>query len=82
MSDVNQDELIKILNEKWKSRPCLMCGDANWIVSNKVFELREFNEGNLIIGGGGPITPVVTITCGNCGNIVMVNPMAIGLLKK
>lgn len=81
MSDVNQDELINILNEKWKGRLCPMCGAGNWVVSNKVFELREFNEGNLIVGAG-PITPVVTITCGNCGNTIMVNPMAIGLLKK
>lgn len=81
MSDVNQDELINILNEKWGARPCPMCGEGQWIVSNKVFELREYNEGNLIIGGG-TINPVVPITCGNCGNIIMVNPVAIGLLKK
>lgn len=81
MSDVNQDELINILNEKWHGRHCPMCGEGNWIVSNKIFELREFNDGNIVIGSG-PITPLLTITCGNCGNIVMVNPMAIGLLKK
>lgn len=81
MSDVNQDELIKILNEKWGARPCHMCGDGPWIVSDKIFELREFNEGDLIVAGG-PITPLITITCGNCGNIMMINPMVIGLIKK
>ncbi|XZL97429.1 hypothetical protein ACSXAP_06915 [Clostridium perfringens] len=81
MAKINQDKLIEILNEKWKGRPCNMCGDGNWIVSDKIFELREFNDGDLIIGGV-PIQPVVTITCKNCGNTVLVNPLAIGVLDE
>lgn len=81
MANINQDKLINILNEKWGNRPCNMCGTGNWLVSDKVFELREFNNGDLIIGGG-PITPLVTITCSECGNTILINPIAIGVLDK
>lgn len=81
MANIDQDKLINILNEKWGNRPCNMCGTGNWIVSDKVFELREFNNGDLIIGGG-PITPLVTITCSGCGNTILLNPIVIGLLDK
>lgn len=81
MANINQDKLINILNEKWGNRPCNMCGNGNWLVSDKVFELREFNNGDLIIGGG-PITPLVTITCSECGNTILINPIAIGVLDK
>lgn len=81
MANINQDKLINILNEKWGNRPCNMCGTGNWLVSDKVFELREFNNGDLIIGGG-PITPLVTITCSECGNTILINPIVIGVLDK
>lgn len=81
MANINQDKLINILNEKWGNKPCNMCGTGNWLVSDKVFELREFNNGDLIIGGG-PITPLVTITCSECGNTILINPIAIGVLDK
>ena len=81
MANINQDKLINILNEKWGNRPCNMCGTGNWLVSDKVFELREFNNGDLIIGGGS-ITPLVTITCSECGNTILINPIAIGILDK
>nr|WP_302696080.1 hypothetical protein [uncultured Romboutsia sp.] len=81
MATINQDKLIDILNKKWGNRPCNMCGTGNWLVSDKVFELREFNNGDLIIGAG-PITPLVTITCSECGNTILINPIAIGILDK
>ncbi len=68
---IDKKKLIEYLQTKWKS-PCPLCGVGNWNVSDGVFELREFNEGNMIIGGT-PIVPVIPITCGNCGNTVLIN---------
>ena len=50
---------------------------GSWNVSDKVFELREYHDGNMVIGGS-PIVPVVPVTCDNCGNTVLVNSIISG----
>ena len=55
-----------------------MCGAGNWSISDKVFELREFKDGNMIIGNV-PIFPVIPVTCANCGNSLMINALIAGI---
>jgi hypothetical protein len=81
MTDVKSEEIIKHLTEKWKGRSCPMCGTGNWNVQEKVFELREFNNGGMVVGGNMPIIPVVPVTCDNCGNSVMVNAIIAGAVS-
>ena len=47
-----------------------------------MFELREFNDGNIIAGGSSSILPVIPVTCNNCGHTVFVNAMSSGLMKE
>jgi len=68
----NSQNAIKHLQEKWGNKACPMCGQNNWTVSDNLFELREFQGGNIILGSG-PIIPVFPVTCNNCGNTVLVN---------
>lgn len=49
------------------------------MAQDTLFELRQFNEGSMVIGG--PLIPVIPISCGNCGNTVMINAIAAGLYK-
>lgn len=74
MAKFKSEEFLKHLREKWKGRPCPLCGVGNWNVSDSVYELREFHDGNLVLGSG-PILPVVPVTCSNCGNTVLVNAL-------
>jgi hypothetical protein len=77
MTDVKSEKIIQHLSTKWKGRSCPMCGTGNWNVSDKVFELREFHDGNLVLGSG-PIVPIIPVTCDNCGNVVLVNAIVAG----
>jgi hypothetical protein len=56
-----------------------MCGVGNWNVQDSTFELREFHEGTLVVGG--PIIPVVPVVCTNCGNTILVNAIIAGAVK-
>jgi hypothetical protein len=56
-----------------------MCGSGPWSVQDKVFQLTEFHEGSVIIGG--PVVPVIPVTCGNCGHTVLVNAIVAGLMS-
>lgn len=61
MDKKDSDQIINFLNEKWKGRPCSMCGVGKWSVQDKIFELREFHGGGLVVGGS-PIIPVLPVT--------------------
>ena len=72
-------KLIDFLSSKWGDKACPMCNKGPWNVQEKVFQLMEFKEGNLVIGG--PIIPVIPVSCGNCGNTVLVNAIVSGQIK-
>jgi hypothetical protein len=64
------------------NRPC-SCSGQNWILNDKIFELREFNEGNLVIGGkNSSIFPVISVSCSKCGNTHFFNAILLGLIQK
>jgi hypothetical protein len=77
---INQQKLLTHLSEKWKGRSCSMCDARNWNLSDKLFELREFQGGELVLGTG-PIIPLVVVTCNNCGNTVLVNAIKAGAIE-
>lgn len=83
MSDkLDSSKLLGILNEKWQNTGCPMCGTRQWQVDTKIYELREYNQGTLVIGGQSSIFPVVPIVCTNCGNTIFVNPMITKVIKE
>jgi hypothetical protein len=73
LSDFDPKKMINFLSEKWKGRDCPMCGQGPWSVQDKVFQLTEFNQGSMIIGG--PVVPVIPVSCGNCGHTILVNAL-------
>ena len=84
MAKINSEKVLNHLKDKWKGKPCPLCGVGNWNISDSVYELREFHDGNLVLGSG-PIMPIVPVTCSNCGNTIMVNALlsgAVGQPKK
>lgn len=81
MRKVSGEQIISFLNEKWSGARCPLCGNAGWSVMDKCFELREFNDGNIVIGGANnSIIPVIPVTCKKCGNTVFINALVTGLL--
>jgi hypothetical protein len=78
---MNTEKALRHLNEKWGQKNCPMCGINNWNVSDKIFELREFNNGNLVVGKESTIFPVFPVSCNNCGNSIFVNALIAGAIE-
>jgi len=82
LNEEKQKKLIEKLNEIWKQpKSCSVCGQNQWDVSDMIFEIREFNGGNLIIGGKSIISPVIQVTCKNCSNTLLFNALKLGLIE-
>lgn len=78
MAKFDASKAIEHLRTKWHGRPCPMCGAGNWNVQDSTYQLLEFNQGGLVIGG--PVIPVIPIVCSNCGNTLLVNAITAGIL--
>ena len=78
MSNFNTEDFISFIGKQWGGRGCPMCGKGPWSVQDKVFQLSEYHSGNLVVGG--PLIPVIPVTCNNCGHTVMVNAILSGAL--
>jgi len=63
-------------------KPCQVCGSDKWSVNDVIFELREFNNGALILDDKQHIFPVIAANCSNCGNTILFNAIQLGLLEK
>lgn len=59
---------------------CPVCGNRHWTINNIVTESREFQHGNLIIGGNSALVPYVTITCSQCAHTLFFNAIQIGII--
>lgn len=60
---------------------CPVCGQRHWNVMNTIIEAREFQNGNIILGGESAIVPYVSITCNRCGNSLLFNAIQLGIVQ-
>jgi hypothetical protein len=60
---------------------CSFCHHKKFILVDKVMELREFNDGNLILGGANStILPVIVMSCENCGELRLLSAVKLGII--
>ena len=78
MASYDTKKVIQFLTEKWGDKACPMCGKGPFQVQEKAFQLSEFHRGNLVVGG--PLIPVIPVTCTNCGHTVLVNAIISGAI--
>lgn len=80
LSDKDYKDINKHIAEKWQVPvACPVCKHNNWSVSQEILELREFHGGKMVVGGNTAIVPIVPVTCSNCGNTVLFNPLVAGI---
>jgi hypothetical protein len=79
LSEADTNKIISYLKEKWAGRPCPMCQTGNWVVQDSCFQIMTYHSGNLVLGG--PVIPLIPITCNNCSNTILLNAILAGVIK-
>ena len=76
-------KVIEKLNESMNGKlmECPLCHNNTWQVDNLVVEFREFNNGNLILGGNSAIIPAIPLTCRKCGSMHFINALKLGIIQ-
>lgn len=80
MKKIDTSKLVAHLDGTWKNKECMICGSSQWTVSDKIHQLREYEDGGIITGSN--IFPVVPIVCRNCGLTIFINPVVAKVLKE
>jgi hypothetical protein len=69
--------VVEFLNQKWRpGKICSVCGTGNWNVEPQLAELRFLSLAGFVVGG--PIIPLIVLTCVNCGHTVLINAVKAG----
>lgn len=77
----DSEKIVTELNQKWQqSQICPVCGKNEWQVNDTIFELPEFQGGNVVIGSG-KLYPVIPIMCSSCGYTIFMNAIKAGAVK-
>jgi len=81
LSETQQKKALEKLTYFF-SKSCDSCSGHDWLLNDKVFEMREFNMGTLVLGGQASVFPVITVSCKQCGNTYLFNAILLGLIEK
>lgn len=72
-------KLLEQIRATWKPDAfCDACGNEGWNVNPTIYELREFQQGGLSVGG--VVSPVIMVTCKNCGYVRLISAVVAGVV--
>ncbi len=79
LEESDQEKAITYLKEKWPetSRICPICGNAEFVISDTIFAITEYDSPTL----GSVGFPIIPIVCDNCGNVILFNAIKMGIIS-
>jgi hypothetical protein len=73
--NIDKEKVSEWIESHWTApRNCTVCQSDDWIVLEKVWELREFQ--------GGPVLPVIALMCNVCGHTIFFNAIAVRAVSR
>jgi hypothetical protein len=73
---LDQSKVIAFLSERWRNKNCPICQSINWGINDDLAELRFLSIAGFHIGG--PVIPLVVLTCTVCGHTLLFNAIRMG----
>lgn len=82
LSQEQGKKIMALIGEKWTKKGCCpMCNHLGLSIQERVLELREYNNGDIVVGGNQASFPIVAVMCPECGYTIFVNAIAAGVIK-
>jgi predicted nucleic-acid-binding Zn-ribbon protein len=68
--------------ERLLKNDCKHCGSREWLVNDRVFEMKEFDNFPVPKPENNTVFPVAVVTCKQCGTAHFYSAVILGLLEK
>jgi len=79
---INEEQKNTVINNPlFTDIKCPVCANSVLILTDRIFEIREFFGGKLELGGNSNVIPVISLVCEQCGYILFFNAVKLGLIK-
>lgn len=79
MTEAQRTRIMEFMRTRLPQKPpCQLCGRNEWLISDTIWELREFHFGSLV--AGGPLFPAVALTCNHCGHTLFISAIVTGVV--
>jgi hypothetical protein len=79
LTEAQRARLQAKLQSLWKNHRCEVCFSESWSVSDRVYELRDYNQAMVV---GRRRVPLIMANCDSCGHTRLTNAIAIGLISR
>lgn len=80
---IDRSKVEEWLNEKWHgSKNCVICGHNDWSAGETASRLGPYYHVDGTVLGGGPVYPLLVVTCVNCGYTMLFNGIVMGLVPR
>ena len=80
LDHAQMNKVIEFFDKKWgEFKQCPVCKQSDWTVFERVYDVREYHEEGMVLGGGA--IPFVVTSCTNCGNTRFFNAIIVGVVK-
>lgn len=79
ITEQEKNQIFHWLEERWGDYHCSVCNASSWQVETHSYQLMEYREGQLVVGGR--VIPVIPLTCANCGNTILLNAIMCGAVN-
>ena len=79
LTSAQREQVLHMLDETWTKPGCVKCGYSHLELDDRLYELKEFGEEGLLENPKS--LPAIKVTCKRCGNINLIDPVAIGLFN-
>jgi hypothetical protein len=77
--------VVHWLSDHWKTPDCPFHGHTTWEIGDVIGTHLFAGPGGGAPGSGvqfgGPTYPLIVVTCGTCGYIVLLNAISLGIVK-
>ena len=67
------------LKDNWKNWACPFSGHTNWNLADSLSQMNRFTGAGLVVGG--PVFPMLVLTCTGCGYTALVNAVMAGIVS-
>ena len=78
----DQTEIVVKKLENLLGSACERCKTQEWLVNDRIFELKEFGSSPISSAENNAVYPVVVVACKNCGTTHFFSAILLGLLEK